>query len=107
MWFTACLAQLKPTYKWNAANRLFCQRSALNNNQTRYTIQQQESTWFSKNEHVLLGEILLVAVQTYGGGFGNKGCDVAVNFGIEIVEHGEDNFATDAPTKQLYFNSII
>lgn len=99
--------RLRPAYVWDTANKLICKRSTLtnNNNQIRYVIQQHESTWFSTNELVLLGEMFFVPVQNYNGGYGHE--LVSLSFDIEIIEHYADNFAKDAPAKQLYSNKNV
>lgn len=95
--------RLKSSYTWDATNKLAVARVS-HSGQPRCYIQQQESTWFSSNDLILLGEIAFTSVQI------DQHYDyriVALHFDIEIIEHGADNFAPDVSTKQLYMNSNV
>lgn len=78
---------------WNAADELVGVRKY--QIVTSYSIQQQECTWFSSSDRILLGEIIFLSVINNGV------------YSVEIVEHDKNNFANDAPTELLYSKSSI
>lgn len=79
----------KLVFPWNANDKLVCARE-YQSAQSDYKLQQQESTWFSSNDLILLGEIGFINVPRNWLYF------------IEIFEHDKDNFAEGESTKLLY-----
>lgn len=82
--------QTKRALKWNGNHDLVCNLTHSADNGT-YNINNRESTWFSTNVPVILGEVECTPL--FGSTF---------NCNIAIVEYSDHTFVADQSTKVLY-----
>lgn len=87
------------TFKWDNSNVLKCLRGNFDDKKIS-VIQSRESTWFSTNALVLLGNISIPTT------FNSTGKHIEMKFTMNIIEYEEHTFGMSGANKVLFSGTV-